>query len=186
MVQVAKRLTSLRALRFFSAVGLGMFLWLGASCAAQAERSVMLAWDRSQSSTVTGYYVYVLEENSTTPTRVTVANTNQVIIPNLKEGLRYTFNVTAFNTAGESPASNDALFIVPVPLNLTSVNPTNGLRTIQFQGAPGRSYELQASTDLQNWATIWQTDQIAAYGTIGFEDPQSGVLEQRFYRLVVK
>jgi len=161
-------------------------MWLVSLCAAQAERSVTLAWDRSQGSSVTGYYVYVLEENSTTPTRVTVGNTNQTTIPNLKEGLRYSFTVTAFNSVGESTPSNGALFVVPVPVSLASTRPTNGLQTIQFQGAPGRSYDLQASTDLQTWTTIWQTGAIETYGPISFQDLDSGMLTQRFYRLLVR
>jgi len=167
-------------------MALAALLWLGSPCVAQAQRSATLAWDRSQSSGVTGYYVYVLEENSTTPTRVTIGNTNQATVSNLKEGLRYTFTVTAFNAAGESLPSNNALFVVPVPINMTSMNPTNGLRSVQFQGAPGRTYELQASTDLQTWTSIWQTGLIATYGPLMFEDPQSGILGQRFYRLLVR
>lgn len=185
-VKVAERVASFRMRQFISAALFAVVLWLGSSGAAHAERSVTLAWDRSQSSNVTGYYVYVLEENSTTPTRITVGNTNQMTLTTLKEGLRYSFTVTAYNNVGESPSSNEALFVVPVPLSLTTVNPTNGLRSIQFQGAPGRSYELQASSDLRTWTPIWQSGAIATYGGVTFEDPQSATEVVRFYRLLVR
>jgi len=155
--------------------------------AAQAERAVTLAWDRSTSSGVTGYYVYVLEENTTAPSRVMVGNTNQVTIATLKEGLKYSFTVTAFNATGlESVPSNGAMFVVPVPITMTANNSTNGLWRIQFQGAPGRTYDVEASSDLRTWTTIWQTGLISVYAPLEFEDPASGVLSARFYRLLVR
>ena len=164
---------------------LGALFWLAQPGAALAERSVTLAWNPSQSSNVMGYYLYVLEENSVTPTRITVGNTNQTTVSSLKEGLHYSFTVTAFNaSAMESLPSNEALFVVPVPLSMVSAS-ANGLKRIQFQGAPGRSYELQASSDLQTWATIWQTGSVTTYALLDFEDPESDVLMCRYYRLLV-
>lgn len=175
-----------RNLRWLSVAALSTLLWLGQPTRVQAERSVSLSWNRSQNSTVTGYYVYAYEENSPTPTRIDVGNTNQVVLPSLKEGLRYTFTITAHNGAGtESPPSDEALVMVPVPLQLLSDSLT-GLRRIEFPGAPGRRYELQASTDLKNWNTLWQSGQVSIYGTVTFEDPESAVIMQRFYRLLVR
>ena len=153
---------------------------------ALAERSATLAWNPSESTTVTGYYIYALEENSATPLRINVGNTNQITLTSLKEGLRYSFTVVAYDAAGtESAPSNEALFVVPVPLNMVSAAAPGGLWRVQFQGAPGRSYELQASTDLKNWSTIWQSGPVASYGPLEFADPDSAVLGSRFYRLKV-
>ena len=186
-VQVAERPASFRTLRLMAIVVLAALMWLGSACLAQAERSVTLAWDRSTSSGVTGYYIYVLEENTTTPSRVMVGNTNQATIATLKEGLKYSFTVTAFDATGlESVPSNGAMVVVPVPVTMTSNNATNALWRVQFQGAPGRAYDVQASSDLRTWTTIWQTGLISAYGPLEFEDPASGVLSARFYRLLVR
>ena len=164
---------------------LGALFCFAQLCTVHAERCVTLAWNPSPSSGVTGYYLYVLEENCVTPTRITVGNTNQTTVSSLKEGLHYSFTVTAYNASNmESIPSNEALFVVPVPLSMVSAA-SNGLWRIQFQGAPGRSYELQATSDLRSWATIWQTGTVASYGPLEFADPQSGVLGRRFYRLVV-
>lgn len=168
-------------------MALTALLWLGSVCLAEAERSVTLAWERSTSSGVTGYYVYVLEENAPTPSRVMVGDTNQVTVATLKEGLKYSFTVTAFNATGlESVPSNGAMFVVPVPISMAASNSTNGLGRIQFQGAPGRAYDVQASSDLRTWQTIWQTGLISVYAPLEFEDPASGVLGARFYRLLVR
>ena len=164
---------------------LSALFWLAQPGAVFAERSVTLAWNPSQSPGVAGYYLYVLEENSVTPTRITIGNTNQTTVSTLKEGLHYSFTITAFNASGmESVPSNEALFVVPVPLSMVAVS-SNGLKRIQFQGAPGRSYELQASSDLSTWSTIWQSGMVATYGPLEYEDIASGVLGHRFYRLVV-
>lgn len=164
---------------------LSALFWFAQPGTAHAERSATLAWNPSPSSGVAGYNLYVLEENSVTPTRITVGNTNQITVTSLKEGLHYSFTVTAYNaSAMESTPSNEALFVVPVPLSMVSAT-SNGLKRIQFQGAPGRSYELQATSDLRTWATIWQTGSVATYAPLEFEDPESGILGCRFYRLVV-
>jgi hypothetical protein len=161
--------------------------WLGQMSVGKAEGSVTLAWNLSQTAGVAGYCVYALEENCVTPTRTTVGNTNQATIANLKEGLHYSFSVTALNAAGvESDPSNGVLFTVPVPLSMVTPATTDNLYRIQFQGAPGRNYELQSSADLQSWATIWQSGPVVAYGPLEYQDPASQGKAQNFYRLIVR
>lgn len=146
-----------------------------------------LAWEPSATAGVTRYYVYALEENSSTPVRLDVGNTNTATIPGLKEGLRYSFNVTAADAQGrESAPSNEALFVVPVPLEMIFAESTDKLFHVRFQGAPGRSYEVQASADLRNWSKMWESGPVAAYGPMDVADPASATLGQRFYRLVVR
>jgi len=154
--------------------------------ALRAELAVTLAWDPSPDASVAGYYVYAREENSVAPVRINAGAATQTRIASLKEGLRYAFTVTAYTASGvESVPSNEAVFVVPVPLRLpTSVSPT-GFRRIQFPIAPGRWYELQASTDLRSWQTIWQTGVANSYSWVEFQDPLSGMLKCRFYRLQV-
>jgi glucose/arabinose dehydrogenase len=52
--------------------------------------------------------------------------------------------------------------------------------TLSLQGVQGRSYELQASGDLQSWITVATVQN--STGTIAFNDPGSVGMGQRFYR----
>ena len=160
--------------------------WLAMIASASAEQSVTLAWNPSANSTVIGYRVYTREENATTATSINVPGLTQVTVPGLKEGLRYTFTVTSYNAAGsESVPSNEVVFTVPVPLQLLPATTPAGGKRLQFPAAPGRWYELQASADLKNWTTIWQTGVAITYAWTGFTDPQSATLKSRYYRLQV-
>jgi hypothetical protein len=159
---------------------------------ARAERQVTLAWERSADPATVGYYVYSQEENVASATRINVAGLNQVTIPGLKEGLRYSFKVTAYNAAGmESVPSNEAAFVVPVPLHLLPGLTAGAGRRLQFPMAPGHWYELQASTNMTTWTTIWQTPTAIIYGWTEFQDINSGILKKganlpaRFYRLKI-
>jgi hypothetical protein len=74
---------------------------------------------------------------------------------------------------------------VPVPLNLLPAVAGNGPLRLQFPASPGLSYQLEASSDLKTWTTLWQPGLVTAYTTLEFSDPQSSALPQRFYRLKV-
>lgn len=161
-----------------------------------AERSVTLAWERSSDPAAVGYYVYSLEENASTPTRYNVAGLTQVTVPSLKEGLRYTFKVTAYSAAGlESAPSNEAAFVVPVPLELLPGTTVADAKRLRFPMAPGHWYELQASTNLTTWVTIWQTGTASTYAWTEYLDTKSAIpvknsplnvyLPSRYYRLKV-
>ena len=152
---------------------------------ARAERKVTLAWDNSTDSATSGYVVYAFEENSQETTRLDVGNNNHAEITGLKEGLNYTFYVTAYNPFRvESPPSQPISFSVPVPLQMNQSAPGAPGR-MRFPAAPGRSYELQASTDLINWSTIWQTGVVNKYAWIEYQDPRARYYSSRFYRLKV-
>lgn len=160
--------------------------WMMLLATASAERSVTLAWNPNADASTVGYRVYALEENALTATSTNVGGLTQVTVPGLKEGLRYTFTVTSYNAAGmESVPSDAAVFVVPVPLQLLPATTPGGAKRLQFPAAPGRWYELQASADLKNWTTIWQTGVALTYAWTGFSDPQSATLKSRYYRLKV-
>ena len=153
---------------------------------ASAEQSVTLGWNPSPDRNVVGYVVYALAENSTTPTRIDAGVKTQAAVPGLKEGLRYKFTVTAYNSSGvESRPSEPLIYAVPVPLRLSAPSSSSALRRLQFPVAPGHWYELQASTDLTSWTTIWQTGLASVYSWVEFQDPQSVAFVRRYYRLQV-
>jgi len=150
-----------------------------------AERAVKLAWDPGSGSADAGYYVYAWEENSDTPIRVDAGQSNFAVVGGLKEGLRYVFQVTAYNALRMESAPTEGLpYTVPVPLQ---INPpgSSAPGRMRFPVAPGRWYELQATTDLHNWTTIWQTGIANNYSWMEYQDPRAAYYNSRFYRLVV-
>lgn len=166
--------------------------WMMSSRPVEAVQSVTLAWDRSADSSAVGYRIYAYEENSTAPTSFNVLGLTQVTLPGLKEGLRYTFKVTSYNAAGvESAPSNEAEITVPVPLQMFPGATPSALRRFQFPVAPGRWYELQASTNMQTWTTVSQTGYPKAYTWTEIQEPDPGIkkgtqLPCRFFRLRIR
>lgn len=164
------------------AVVCGFFL----SLRAAAEQSATISWNPSTDPTVVGYCVYQREENATNLTRVDVGSSARIILGGLKEGYKYGFMVSSYNAAGiESVPSPEVSVTLKVPVKLTPGSTSKSPVKVQFPAAPGKWYEVQASTDLKNWATIWQSGVATAYSTVEYQDVQSVTLKSRFYRLIV-
>jgi hypothetical protein len=164
---------------------LTLALWCSSEYSALALRSITLGWNPSGG--VSGYNVYALEENGLLPTKTNVGLSNQTTISGLKEGLTYRFTVTAYNQLGlESLPSSPVLYTVPVPLELIRPSGTNRNFRLRFPVSPGRQYELQASSDLKAWTTIWQTSNLLVYSQADYEDRRSGNPKSQFYRLIVR
>jgi len=151
-----------------------------------AERAVTLAWNHSAGTSVAGYYVYAWEDGADTPMRVDAGLNNFAVVGGLKEGLRYVFEVTAYNILRlESQPTEGLPYDVPVPLELLSRAGETGVLKLRFPAAPGRWYQLQASTDLVSWSTIWQTGVANSYSWTEYQDPRAQDYPVRFYRLQV-
>jgi hypothetical protein len=67
-----------------------------------------LRWNAVTSTPVTGYKVYVGEAPRQYSRSITVGNVTSSTINSLTVGRTYYFTVTAYNSAGESPRSNEA------------------------------------------------------------------------------
>jgi len=172
--------------RLLLAAVVAVFIGTVAPDTALAERAITLAWNPSPGTGVAGYYVYAWEENAATPERIDAGANAYAIVSGLKEGLRYSFSVTAYNVyQAESPPSPEVSFKVPVPMSLLPGSSPSSPRRIRFPAAPGKWYELQASTDLINWTTIWQTGVANNYSWIEYQDPRARYYTSRFYRLEV-
>jgi hypothetical protein len=153
---------------------------------AFAEQSATISWNPSTDASVVGYCVYTREGNSTNLTRLDVGQSSRVILGGLKEGLKYGFSVTSYNADGiESTPSPEVSATVKVPVKLKRGATPKSPVTLQFPAAPGKWYEVQASSDLKTWTTIWQTGVATVYSTVEFQDLQSVALKSRFYRLKV-
>ena len=145
---------------------------------------VSLDWTASVSPAVVGYHVYFGATSGSYPNKVDAGNATTVTISNLVPGVIYYFAATACDAAGnESGYSSEVSYAVPGLTLSRSANSGNPL-VLQFPVTAGSWYEVQASTDLQHWATIWQTTAQLADTSLQFVDPAAAFLNSRFYRLV--
>jgi hypothetical protein len=169
--------------RLWLTLTIGLF-WMALVGVASAQQWVSMAWDQSPDPSVAGYSVYYQAQNSTNVIRVDVGNNTQAVVTGLQVGQTYTFTVKAYNEAGvESAPSNPAVYVVPQALQLSTLLGPTVPTSLRFQASPGHWYEVQASTDLSTWTTIWQTGVANAYSWIAWQDPQSSSYPSRFYRV---
>ena len=90
-----------------------------------------------------------------------------------------TVSAGAFETNYVNSVAASALFLVQ-PVRFSSESFSNGILQLQFIGATGSNYVLQASTNLVNW-TPMATNPATTTGII-FIDPKSSNYPARFYR----
>ena len=109
-------------------------------------------------------------------------------VPDQDEPLVLTNVVVSSADAQVVPASatNGTLAIAVLPPQFSSIAPTNGgVIHLQLAGTAGRSYSIQATTNLQSpqWTTL-QTG-VATNGVLEFDDVSAGLFPRRFYRALV-
>lgn len=88
---------------------------------------------------------------------------------------------TAFESNYVNSVAASALFSV-LPLQITSKSFSNGLFQMQFAGAPGSNYVLQASTDMVNWTSLATSP--ATANPLNFADQVGSNYARRFYRVL--
>lgn len=74
--------------------------------------------------------------------------------------------------------------VKPVRNPSTIQSMADGSKTVSFQAFPGSTFQVQASTDLVNWATI-ATVVADGVGGIDYVDAQASNYSSRYYRLTV-
>jgi hypothetical protein len=83
--------------------------------------------------------------------------------------------------AGTDPLDGSSLF----QITTLSKDPLTGFVTVRWDSVPGKSYTLEASTDLINWEVT--SSGIIAVGTVTLQlDPRAIGRAQRFYRVSVE
>src|ERR1043166_6892644 len=115
-----------------------------ASISAFAANSVILAWDPSVSTNVTGYRVYYGVESHNYTNTVNVGAATSATISGLADGTTYYFAATAYSTDGiESDYSSETNYVTPIPLNQPptlntlanlAINQNAGQQTINLSG----------------------------------------------------
>jgi hypothetical protein len=161
-----------------------LFLCLAVFEKAHAQ-SVILNWNASSTPTVTGYNVYYGTSSGNYPYKLNVGDTTTCSLSNLTAGVTYYFAATAYDAYGdESAFSSEVNFIVTGDLTITQSTTPGSPVMLQFPVQSGHWYEVQATTDLQNWTTVFQSDVASASSWMQFTDPNAAFFNSRFYRLV--
>ena len=125
---------------------------------AKAASSVALDWDPNTDPSVAGYNVYYGGASRSYTNVINVGNTTNTVVNGLVEGQTYYFAVTAYTFDGtESDYSDEFVYLVPGLLTITSGATPDAPLQIRFPVAVGQFYELQQSTNLTSWSTVWQT-----------------------------
>jgi hypothetical protein len=156
-----------------------------AACESAMAASVTLDWNASSSANVLGYNVYFGTSSGNYASKVDVGGSMSVTISNLVPGLTYYFAATAYDASGgESGFSSEISYSVPGGLTMIPSATPGASPVIQFSVVPDSWYEVQASTDLQHWATVAQTGVMTANILMQFSDPYASQYPSRFYRLV--
>lgn len=151
---------------------------------AQAK-DVVLQWNPSTSANVAGYNLYYGTTSGNYAFKVDAGNATSITLSNLTCGATYYFAASAYDDQGEeSLLSPEISFIVPGALSMSGPDPVTGLPALNFPVAPGHWYEVQATTDLQNWTSIWESDIVTNNVWTVFQDTNAAAYTQRFYRVV--
>lgn len=124
---------------------------------AKAVSGLALNWNANQDPSVVGYNVYYGGATRNYTNVLNAGNSTNMVVNGLVEGKSYYFAVTAYTFDGlESDYSEEFVYLVPGYLTLTHGATPNLPVQIRFPVASGHSYELQQSTDLAAWTTVWQ------------------------------
>ena len=148
--------------------------------------NITVSWNASTSTNAVGYDVYYGTNSGNYPYKINVGNTTTLTISNLSAGATYYLAVTAHDANGnESVYSSEISNVVSGILTMTPGTSPGSLALIKFPVEPGHWYEVQATTNLQSWSSIWQSGVIASNVWMQFTDPNARSFASRFYRLVI-
>lgn len=146
-------------------------------------QTVSFRWVPNSEPNVAGYKIHYGVATRTYTQVVDVGNATTASIGNLLPGTTYYFALTAYNTLGvDSAYTPELIYSVPVmlaPLQIRMVPPKQTVLTVT--GPVGRNYNIQASTDLNSWATIGSVT-IGPSGSSVFTENNPPSRTKRFYR----
>ncbi len=141
----------------------------------------VLNWNGSNDPEVAGYRIYYGTNSGNYFTNQLTGMVTSYAIIGLTAGVTYYFAVATVGTDGsESPLSVEVSFVP-------------GLTTVEFASVPsqpgslimgglaGNHYEIQATEDLKNWATIGRVT-MGVNGATHYSDTNALLFSKRFYR----
>jgi hypothetical protein len=113
---------------------------------------------------------------------VSGAASHQLLLTNLQTTQAGTYRVVAQNFAG-SVTGVVATVTVAAPVQVTAgLVVSNGVSMFRLGGGAGRSYVIEASSNLLQWLPVHTN--IATFGPLQFLEPASTGSSQRFYRVL--
>jgi hypothetical protein len=165
--------------------GLGVVLVSLFACSlAKAVSSISLDWTPNTDPSVAGYNVYYGGTSHSYTSLLNAGNVTNTTVGGLAEGKTYYFAVTAYTFDGlESDYSAEYVYLVPGILTMTRGATPDAPLQVRFPVVAGHSYELQFSTNLRDWNTVWQTTGVSNVW-VEYDSPITGSGPQ-FYRLVL-
>jgi hypothetical protein len=161
-------------------------MFLSAAFEKACASSLILNWNASSSPSVTGYNVYYGTNSGNYIYKLDAGDAMSLTISNLNCGVTYYFAATAYDGNGdESGFSPEVSFIVPGIICIAPGSDPSSPASLSFPVEPGHWYEVQATADLQNWSSIWQSDTMTTNDWTQFTDSDAASFALRFYRLVI-
>jgi hypothetical protein len=166
-----------------------LFLVIGDATNAD---QVALAWTPSPDPNAVGYFLAWGLATGQCTNRLDAGPSTSMVVAGLEPTNTYYFEVVTYDGLGdESVPSNELAYTPPGPPPATNAPPLNiamqpaGVAAplcVTFQADRARTFDLQASQDLQHWQTVQSTNcNTAAPVVFGVTDVTN--YPQRFYRL---
>ena len=144
---------------WFKKFGVGVVLTgLFACSLAKAASSLALNWDPNTDPSIAGYNLYYGGASRSYTNMINVGDSTSAVVDGLVEGQTYYFAVTAYTFDGyESDFSDEFVYLVPGLLTMTQGATPDDPVQIRFPVVDGYTYDVQESTDLTTWTTVWET-----------------------------
>ena len=144
------------------------------------SESVNLAWSASSDTNIVGYKIYFGTVSHNYTQSVNVGNVTNATITVPAAGTTYYFAATSYNSSGvESDFSNEATFVAPGKVTLTTAKFSAGRFTFTVNGTTNARYIVEASTNLADWVPV-QTNT----APFTFAGAQIAKQNRCFYRVV--
>jgi len=153
---------------------------------ARGDQSVSVGWDPSGDPSVAGYRLHVGPASGNYTASYDVGTNTVYRLTGLKEGQTNYIAVKSYDHNGvEGLPSGEISYLVPGLMLAALPSKAGDPMRLSFPVAPGHWYGVQASVDLKNWSTIWQTSTATSNAWVVFQDPQTGSFPSRYYRLAM-
>ena len=159
-------------------------------------QSVALGWNASPDPAANGYFLCWGYAADQCTNRLDVGNVTNTSITGLSLGISYWFNIVTYDGTGrESAPSNDITYqpaaarrpVEPPSLSLGIFQADGGgiVAQFSFQGQASAIYDVQATTDFQQWTVIGTTN-CEASGVVTIEMSAATDQPLQFFRLAIR
>lgn len=166
-------------------LGFAAIIWAVFPTFVIAGQSVSLGWIPSPSPDAAGYAVYYGTASGSYDFRFDAGTNSTATITNLAQGFRYYFVVATYDGNNrESIPSNEVTYSAAyAPPAFRSIELQNGQVVMTWDGVPGRVYQIQFKTSLNQ--TVWRPlgGVVRTLSGAGVYADTSRLDRQRFYRL---